>query len=67
MQRATKLIMQHSTQGPRFERRIDLYEDMEVWDPKLNRRHPVTVRVRVTVRSRILERTEPTARKHTSP
>ena len=56
MQRAAKLIMQHSTQGPKLERHIDLEQNFEVWDPKLQRIHPITVRVRITVRSRILEK-----------
>ena len=56
MQRAAKLILQASQRGPDFERRIDLYEDMDVWDPKLQRKHPIRVRIRVTVRSRILEK-----------
>lgn len=56
MQRAAKEIIRLSTRGPDFEKRIDLYEDMEVFDDKLQRMHPITVRVRVTVRSRILEK-----------
>ena len=55
MQRAAKEIVRLSTRGPDFEKRIDLYEDMEVFDEKLQRWHPIEVRVRVTVRSRILE------------
>ena len=54
-QRAAKLIMQNSKGGPAFERRIDLFEDVTVWDEKLQRKHPITIRLRVTVRSRILE------------
>jgi hypothetical protein len=55
MQRAAKEIMRLSKRGPDFEKRIDLYEDMELWDAQLQRNHPVTVKIRVTVRSRILE------------
>lgn len=55
MQRAAKLILAASTTGPQMDRRIDKYHDCELWDAKLHRWHPVTIRVRVTVRSRILE------------
>jgi len=56
MQRAAKLILASSTRGPDFDKRIDRYLDLEVWDAKLNRKHPITVRLRITVRSRILEK-----------
>ena len=56
MQRAAKLILQHSTTGPKMDRRIDKFLDCELWDAKLQRWHPVQIRVRITVRSRILEK-----------
>lgn len=58
MQRAAKLILAASTTGPQMDRRIDKFHDCELWDAKRQRWHPVTVRVRVTVRSRILERSD---------
>ena len=55
LSRAAKLILERSKRGPDFEYRIDKYLDLEPFDHKLNRRHPITVRVRVTVRSRIFD------------
>jgi hypothetical protein len=59
MQRAGKLILQHSTTGPKFDKRIDKELDCDLWDAKLARWHPVSIKVRVTVRSRILEKRQP--------
>ena len=56
MQRAAKLIMAASTRGPDMDKRLDIAHDLELWDPKLQRRHPIEVRLRVTVRSRLFER-----------
>jgi hypothetical protein len=58
MQRAAKLILAASTTGPKFDKRIDKELDVDLWDEKFRRKHPVTIRIRVTVRSRILERIE---------
>ena len=40
MQRAAKLIIAASTRWPDMDKRLDVFHECEVWDTKLNRRHP---------------------------
>lgn len=57
LERGARLIVQHSTRGPDFERRIDLYYDIDLKDPKLGRKHRVRVRLKVTAASLIFDET----------
>jgi len=58
LERALKLIIAESTTGPAFDKRIDLKIDLSLYDPKLGRKHPVTAKVRITGRSRVLDSIE---------
>jgi hypothetical protein len=57
LERGARLIVQQSTRGPDFERRIDLYYDIDLKDPKLGRKHRVRVRLKVTAASLIFDET----------
>ncbi|MEP6609228.1 MAG: hypothetical protein ABJA83_11180 [Burkholderiaceae bacterium] len=53
LERAARLIVKQSTQGPDFDRRIDLFYDVDLKDHKLGRKHRVRVRLKVTAASLI--------------
>ena len=53
LKRSARLIVKQSARGPDFERRIDLFYDVDLKDPKLGRKHRVRVRIKVTAASLI--------------
>jgi len=51
-----KLIIAESTTGPAFDKHVAFEVDLNLYDPKIGRKHPVTARVKIKGRSRILEK-----------
>lgn len=56
LERAMKLIIAESTTGPAFDKHVAFEVDLNLYDPKIGRKHPVTARVKIKGRSRILEK-----------
>lgn len=55
VERAAKIIVRDSKNGPNFEGRIDLYYDVEFFDAKIARTHRVRARVKITAASLLFD------------
>ena len=63
MKRSARLIVNQSKRGPDFERRVDLFYDVDLQDKKLGRKHRVRVRLKLTASSLIFADTVVDAKK----